>query len=260
MSRTHVVIPDPHARPKTNNDRAVWVGEMIADVKPDVVVMLGDLADMPSLSSFDKGKARFNGRTYRADIDCALDFSDRMFDRIKRRKRKLPEFIAHEGNHEERISRALQVYPELEGTIGFDDLQLDYYYDRVIRYNGNTPGVDVVDGISYAHYFVSGVMCRAVGGERPAYQLLAKQFTSCTMGHQHTYDFCIRTRADGVRLMGLTAGCFFDVPLEYAGVSNKLMWPGVFIKHNVEGGSYDLEAVSMERLKNAYGYLTDGRR
>ena len=71
---THIVFSDAHAHYQHNNNRAEWLGELIRDVKPDTVVALGDQADMPSLSGYDKGKKSFQGRTYRADIDVHSDF------------------------------------------------------------------------------------------------------------------------------------------------------------------------------------------
>jgi hypothetical protein len=67
-SRTHLIIPDPHASPDHNNDRALYLGELIMDIKPDLVLCMGDGPDMPSLSSYDKGKKSFQGRTYKADV------------------------------------------------------------------------------------------------------------------------------------------------------------------------------------------------
>src|SRR4051812_42940363 len=113
----HLIIPDVHAHPDHGNERALWLGELIADLKPEKVICIGDLADMPSLSSYDKGKAIFHGRTYKRDTAAATDFLDKMFTRIKSRKRKLPETYFFEGNHEERISRALNLQSQLEGTI-----------------------------------------------------------------------------------------------------------------------------------------------
>ena len=45
MSRTHLVIPDGHAHPDFHNKRAEWLGALIADVKPDVVINIGDVAE-----------------------------------------------------------------------------------------------------------------------------------------------------------------------------------------------------------------------
>lgn len=255
MSRTHLVIPDAHADPKVSNRRALWVGELIADVKPDVVINVGDLAEMNSVCQYDKGKAAYEGKNYQADINSAVEFTDMMKHRVKLRKKRQPMWVIEEGNHENRIRRALNLRPELEGIMSMKDLQWEENYDEVVWYDGGSPGVIHIDGIAYAHFLVSGVMGRAIGGEHPAYSLLTKRFTSCTVGHLHLFDHSIRTRGDGKKIQGLVAGCYFDHFQDWAGQANNLYWPGVFIKRNVEDGNYDLEMVSMARLKKEYGHL-----
>ena len=253
MSKTHLIIPDPHAHPDYDNDRADWLGALIKDIKPDVVVMLGDSADMPSLSGYDKGTKSFHGRSYIRDIEAHLEFQERLWRPLKRAKKKLPFRVALEGNHEHRIKRAINLQPELEGAIDPKHLEMDRFYDIYVEYKGTTPGVIKIDGINYAHYFVSGVMGRPIGGEHPAYQLLIKEFTSCTCGHIHTLDYAIRTDVNGRKMAGLIAGVYQDYNSDWAGEVNKLWWRGCAIKHNVENGFYDLELVSIENLKREYG-------
>lgn len=253
MSKTHLVIPDPHAIPGKHNKRAEWLGALIADVKPDVVINLGDVADMPSLSSYDKGTKGFIGRNYKADCAAAVDFEDRLWSVVKRQKKRLPHRIKLHGNHEQRIAKAINASPELEGAISFDDLKESDYYDTVVPYSGNTPGTITVDGVTYAHFFVSGVMGRPIGGEHPAYSLITKEFVSCTAGHIHTMDFAQRTTVNGRKILGCVAGVFQDYDADWAGECNKLWWRGVVIKRGVEDGVYDPEFVSMERLKKEYG-------
>ena len=255
MSKTHIVIPDPHALPGKHNHRATW---LICDVRPDVVINLGDTADMESLSGYDRGKLGFHGRTYKKDIEAHNDFQDRLWLQVKKQKRKLPTRYTLIGNHEQRIERAVNANHELQGTVSYDDLQLDRYYNEVIHYQGGTPGVVEVDGIHYAHYFSSGVMGRAIGGEHPAYSLLTKKFVSCTQGHTHTFDHCIRTTANGRKITGLVAGVFQDYISEWAGEANKMWEPGVAIKRNVEDGRYDLQWIGIDALKKTYGHLTKG--
>lgn len=253
MGKTHLILPDPHAHPDFNNDRADWVGKLIKELRPDVVVNIGDAADMPSLSSYDKGTRAFQGRNYRKDIDAHLDFQDRMWHPIKRSKKKKPYSIIFEGNHEHRIKRALNLSPELDGAISFDDLDFKRYYNEVIEYTGRTPGIYVVDGVHYAHFFVSGVLGRAISGEHPAYSLLTKEFVSCTQGHVHTADYSIRTTVGGRKINGLVCGVYQDYWADWAGEVNRLWWRGVVIKRNVEDGSYDPQFISMEALKKEYG-------
>lgn len=253
MSKTHLVIPDTHCYPGYSNERAFWLGELIADVKPDVVINIGDHWDFPSLSSYDKGKGSFRGRTYKADLDIGLDFQDKTWSRVKKRKKRQPKKVFIKGNHEHRQFRAVDMQPELDGVISPSDLQLEKYYDKVVEYEGGTPGVVCIDGINYSHYFVSGIMGRPIGGEHPATSLLTKQFDSCTQGHTHVVDFSERTKADGKKIMGMHVGCFQDYESPWAGEINKLWWRGVVIKRGVEDGCYDPEMISLNRLKKIYG-------
>jgi hypothetical protein len=252
MGKTHLVIPDPHAYPGFNNDRADWLGKLILDLKPDVLINLGDMFDMPSMSGYDKGKKSFQGRSFRQDLDAGLEFDERMWTPIRQAKRKLPFSVFLEGNHEYRLTKMLEMQPELEGTVGFEDFELNKNYDRVVPYEGNTPGIFEIDGISYAHYFISGVMGRPVGGEHPAHALLTKQFTSCTCGHIHVTDFCSRTNPHGHRINALVAGVYQDYDSPWAGEVNKLWWRGVIIKRNVEAGNYDPQWVSIDQLRKEY--------
>ena len=255
MGSTHIIIPDPHAHYQHNNDRATWAGALIADIQPDHVIMMGDLHDLPSLSGYDKGKKCFQGRTYRQDITVGVDFNERLWHQVRKRKRKLPTRTALRGNHEERIARAIQLSPELEGAIGYSDLEWESFYDVVVDYEGNTPGHTSIDGILYAHYFVSGIMGRPIGGEHPGYSLVLKLGVSATCGHSHLLDMCVR-KGIGANRMGLVAGCYFDFDLDYAGETNRMFWRGIVIKRNVEDGVYDTEFVSIDRLRKEYGHLT----
>lgn len=249
----HLIFTDSHAHPQHNNRRAEWLGKLILDVKPDVVIDGGDLVDMPSLSSYDRGKKSFQGRTYAADIAAGHDFLDRVWSIVKSAKKRLPKRVFLEGNHENRIKKAINLQPELEGTIGFDDLGVSYWYDEVIEYDGNSPGVTEINGIHYAHYFISGILGRPVGGEHPAYSLVTKQLNSCVAGHSHLLDYCRRTGADGLAIQGLVAGCFQDYRADWAGRSNDLWWRGLCVLDNVDNGQYDLKTISLKTLEKEYG-------
>lgn len=253
MSKTHLVIPDSHAHYKFNNNRADWLGALINDIRPDVVIHLGDSADMPSLASYDKGTRASIGRTYRADVDSHLDFLDRTFSPIRKLKKKLPHRVFLVGNHEQRIEKALDASPELIGTISMRDLQLEENFNEVVYYDGGTPGVYCADGIHYAHYFVSGLMGRPISGEHHAASLIRSQLASSTQGHSHLCDYSVRTRADGKKIQGLIAGVYQDYDAPWAGRSNALWWRGIIIKRNVEDGVYDPEFISMEALRKEYG-------
>lgn len=252
MSSIHLVFGDAHAHPDHSNARADLLGNLLIDLKPDVVIDIGDTADMPSLSTYDKGKRDFVGRSYERDIASHNEFQDRVWHRYRRSKKKLPRRVRLIGNHEQRIDRALDLHPELAGAISYNHLEIERYYDDIIYYDGQTPGSISIDGVIYSHYFVSGLMGRPLSGEHTAYSLLGKNYQSSTQGHSHIFDSCVRTTAEGRRLQGLVSGCFQDYDADWAGQSNRLWWRGCFIKKNVDAGSYDLEAVSLERLRKEY--------
>lgn len=252
MSKTHLVIPDSHAHYKHHNKRAEWLGKLILDVKPDVVVHLGDSADMPSLSSYDKGRKSFQGRTYAADIDAHLDWQSRLWDTVRAAKRKLPHRYFLEGNHEHRIAKAIDMQPELEGAISLNDLRIHEFYDEFVQYNGRSPGVKNIDGINYAHFFISGVLGKAIGGQHPAYSIRAKGHRNATAGDLHLLDYSIDTDLEGNKLQTLVAGCYQDYDADWAGNSNKLWWRGVIVKRNVDNGHYDPQFISLDAIKKTY--------
>lgn len=255
---THLIIPDPHAHPDHNNDRADYLSKLIVDLQAKEgdlkVINLGDQWDLPSLSGYDKGKKSFNGRSYKKDLDAGLDFDERMWSGIRKAKKRKPTAFFFEGNHEHRLKKALDMqYQELDGIMGFNDFDLKRNYNEIIEYQGQTPGIYEVDGVNYAHFFISGVMGRPISGEHPAYSLISKQHTSCTCGHIHVTDFATRTDPHGKRINGLVAGVFQDYNSSWAGEINRLWWRGVVVKRNVDKGNYDPEWISLDRLKEVYG-------
>lgn len=251
---TYLIIPDQHAHPDHSNERADYLAKLIIDLKPDVVVNMGDAADMSSLSSYDKHKRSFHGKSYAKDINAHLEFQERLWEPVRRTKKKLPYRVVLEGNHENRIERALDLSPELEGTIGFQDYDFDRYYDTVVRYEGGTPGIHSQDGLLFSHFFITGVSGRPIAGERPAHMLLAKVGQSCIQSHIHTFDYATRKTVSGRTLNGLVAGCYQDYINDWAGNIGQLWKAGVCVLHNVEDGNYDFQWISLEALKKAYGY------
>ena len=256
LSKTHLCIGDPHAHPDYHNDRADWLGKLILDLKPDVVVNIGDAADLPSLSTYDKGKASFYARNYEKDITAHLDFQDRMWYPMFKSKKKLPRRVVIEGNHEHRIKRLLDLEPHLSGGrygVSFNDLAFKDYYNDVVEYNGGSPGIINIDGIDYSHYFVSGISGRPLQSIHHAFDLTVKRFNSSTCGHSHLFDHHVRRDSSGNQRQGLVAGVYQDYASPWAGAINKNWNSGICIKRGVEGGAYDLEWVSIERMKELYG-------
>jgi hypothetical protein len=226
---------------------------------PCTVVNIGDWFDLPSLNSFDRpGSKSFEGRRYRDDIDVGLDAQRLMFDEIdnfnrpRRGKAKLDiDWHYCLGNHENRITRCISSDPaKLEGVMSLDDITNHGEFKWKIH-----PFLEpaFIDGIGFSHYWTSGVMGRAVGGENPAASILRKQMTSCIQGHTHTLDFAERTRSDGKKLSSAVVGCYFTHWEEWAGPANLLWTPGVAVLHGVVDGEFDFEWWSYKRIVSEFG-------
>lgn len=251
-TRIHLVVPDSHAHPDFSNERYDYLGHLINDLRHEAdeltCIDIGDWWDMPSLCSYDRGLKSFEGRRYKKDIEAGVEAQDRMMTIVRRQKKKLPRFVRCLGNHEDRINKAINKDPVLEGTVGTEDLMSkeygweEYSFREIVN----------VDGIDYSHYFVSGVKAQPIGGERPGLALLQKRFKSSTMGHTHVLDHCIRSAGDR-HIHGLVCGVYQDYDADYAGQANRIWNRGVVIKRGVENGHYDLEWISIERLKEMYG-------
>lgn len=259
----HLVIGDPHAgsADEDNYERFFWAGNLCVARKPDVIVCIGDFADMNSLCSYDRGTRSYEGRRYKYDIEGAILAQDYFFKPIvwynMRKKRNgkkqyKPRFVMLGGNHDEgRIEKVTQLDPMLHGTISLDDLQ---YKDFGWEYHNFLDHVEI-DGILYSHYFTSGVMGRPISSIHTGYQLIIKNHMSCTQGHSHLFDHKTGVRADGSIMNGLSVGCYTDPSRtpEYARGADKFWWSGLCYKHNVKNGEYDLETISYKRVKELYG-------
>ncbi len=241
-------IGDSHSHPDFANDRYDWLSEYIKDTRPDVVVDIGDSADMAALCQYDKGKRCAEGRRYEDDITAYQDSNERTWGFLKRTRRYNPRRVKTLGNHEHRIDRATQEAPELYGKLSMSDLDQEKYWEVYPFLEAAT-----INGVRFAHYMPSGTMARPIGGEHLGAALLKKNFVSCVVGHTHTFDYSVRHTPDGDPVIGLGIGCYFDYWAEYAGPANLMYYRGLVRLNNVENGNYDVEQISLDRLRKAYG-------
>lgn len=204
IGKTHLVIPDTQAKAGVPDDHLRWIGKYIVDRKPDVVIHLGDHWDMPSLSSYDRGKKQFEGRRYKLDVKAGNEALKLLTDPLDEYnasvdigKQYHPRLVLLRGNHCARIQIALESDPYLEGVIGYHDLESPNWevhdFLRVVE----------IDGISYSHYFYNPMNGRPLGGMVAT--RLKTVGTSFTMGHQQTLDYAIRF-VSGKSQHGLVCG------------------------------------------------------
>ena len=255
MSFKIMVIPDTQIKTGVPLEHLEWAGKYAVAKKPDVIVMIGDWADMPSLSSYDVGKKSFEGRRYKDDINASIEGMRRFLGPIrefnaqaKRNKEKQykPRQILTLGNHEERINKAVESDPKLEGTISIDDLCYREFGWEVYPYLEPV----VVEGVAFCHFFTTGVMGRPVTS---AQALLNKKHQSCVMGHVQGRSIAFATRADGKQMTGIFVGGFYQHDEDYLKwQGNAQTWRGIWMLHQVNDGAFDEMPISMEFLRSKY--------
>lgn len=245
--RTHLVIPDVQCKPGVDMSHMDWIGQYIVDKRPDVIVCIGDFADMPSLSSYDRGKRSHALMTYAEDIGAARAAMKRLLAPMKATKGYKPRLVMTLGNHEDRITRAIEEDGRLYGTIALEDLQYKEAGWEVYPFLD----VVVIDGIAYSHYFTSGVMGRPVSSARA---LVRSRHMSATMGHVQKTDLDMGdVRADGRPIIGLFCGTCYLHDEPYLGPQGNAMRRQIVMKHEVEDGRYDPMFVSLDFLRRRYG-------
>jgi hypothetical protein len=249
----HVVIPDVQVKPTQPFHHLQWVGRYIAEKKPDYIHCIGDFADMPSLSSYDNGKREYEGRRYKLDIEAAKDAMLELLKPIKAEQQKLrrrsidwvPQFHMYLGNHEQRIIRATNLDPKLDGLISVEDLQYDKSGWNVHPFLQ----VGVFDGIAFSHYFTSGAMGRPVSTPR---QLVIKKHHSCVMGHVQQRGVYFEYDATGKKVTGIFAGVCYLHDESYLSPQENIAERGIWVLQNVTDGDFNELYVPLDYLQHKY--------
>lgn len=159
-----------------------YAGQYAAEKKPDVIICLGDFADMESLSSYDVGKKAFEGRTYLSDIEAAKEaMSFFMYPimeeqaRLRRNKDKQwnPRLVLTLGNH--CLSSDTQTFVIGKGWVDFTEIDVG---DMVVTMGDNNtyecnPVKDVVKWFADEDLYTSDTVTNSMnvtGGHRVYYR------------------------------------------------------------------------------------------
>ena len=248
LGRVHMVIPDIQAKPNVSHEHLRWIANYALDKRPDVIVQIGDWADFPSLSLYDKGKKCYEGRRYVKDVEAA-NFSINLFEetienhnRARPEDRYTPRKVITLGNHEQRVIRACELDAALSGKLRLDDLDFEQRGWEVHDFLK----VVEIDGVQYSHYFISGAMGRPVSS---AAALLKARGGSATMGHVQRMDVAYHPQTQQI---GLMCGTCYLHDEDYLGPQGNAAPRQIILKHEVQDGRYDLMAVSLRFLEKRY--------
>jgi hypothetical protein len=253
-----LVLPDVQAKPGNDFSYLMRIGQYAVDKRPDIIVCIGDAADMESLSSYDKGKKSYEGRRYSKDIEAAHEamsaFVTPMVDWNAAHPESpyKPRMVMCLGNHEQRILRAIEEDPKLDGTISIDDLEYEAFGWEVIPFLE----VIVIEGVAFSHYFTSGPKGLAVGS---AQALLSKKHMSCVAGHLQGLQIATAYRGDGAMLTAVIAGSCYQHDEKFMGPQGNKHWRGFLVMHAVQDGAFDLMPVSLSYVDKKYPHLSVAR-
>ena len=245
-------IPDAQVRPGVPVDHLTALGNYIAEKQPDVIVNIGDFWDMPSLSCYEgRGSKYYEGKRVMEDIRAGNEAMDLLLAPIaeankkaKRRKQRKynPRMVFCIGNHEQRIERAVNADPKLDGLLDYSLLNLDAW--EVV------PFLDIIEieGVLFSHYFVNmfslkkGVLAGTIDNK------LQKVGKSFCMGHQQTLQFGTHYLCDGAAHIGLVAGAFYQHHEDYMGRQGNHHWRGAVMLNDIHDGLFDPMFLSMDYL------------
>lgn len=248
-------IPDNQVKPDVPTDYLTWIGRYVVDKKPDVVVNIGDFADMPSLSSYDVGKKSFEGRTYKADVAAANAGMDKLMAPLHAYNAKRAEY--HEaryrptlefflGNHEQRIERVIEGDRKLEGTIGYQDFNFEAHGWNVHPFLQPV----TIGGVAFCHYFYNPKNGKPHGGM--ASTMLKNIGFSFVQGHRQGKEQAEMHLTNGDIRRAIIAGSCYQHDEKYLGPQGINYWRGVLMLHEVKNGDFNLMEVPLSYLESKY--------
>jgi hypothetical protein len=244
--RTHLVIGDCHAGPGQDLRRFAWLGRMVRELRPDVVVSVGDWYTFDSLCTHATLLER-SGQRVAEELEAGeaalAAYHAALGDYA-------PDHYITLGNHDDRLQKLADGAPWLDGVFAVGAAHEARGWTAV-PFLGSLR----IDGIRYQHYLQAAGGIRAISGKYAGLRLLERvRFAeSVVVGHSHRLDYRTEASHTGTRVSALVAGCYLDTAEGYASEDNNEWWRGICVLRDVRGGRYDLETYSLERIRDRWG-------
>jgi hypothetical protein len=156
-----------------------------------------------------------------------------------------PRMVMLMGNHENRISRAVNNNPTLEGLISTKDLN----YEKDWEVHEFLHPV-FINGVGFNHYWPVGAMGRPAS---TANAIISKLHMSCIAGHQQGKQVAYGKRADGQAICSIIAGSYYLHDESYMDQLSNKHWRGLVMLNEVNDGHFDEMFLSIEYLGKRYG-------
>jgi hypothetical protein len=156
-----------------------------------------------------------------------------------------PRMVMTLGNHENRIDRAVNNNPTLEGLISTKDLE----YEKDWEVHGFLHPV-FINGVGFNHYWPVGAMGRPAAA---ASAIINKLHMSCVAGHQQGKQIAYGKRADGKPICAIIVGSYYLHDESYMDQLSNRHWRGLLMMNEVQDGHFDEMFLSVEYLGRKYG-------
>lgn len=253
----HYVIPDVQVRPGDVTDHLDWIAADIIRRKPDVLVVIGDWWDLPSLSSYSApGGLDKEGARIAKDIDAGTEALQRLtvpiwkeVARLARnhRARWNPRFVFTEGNHDQRIARLAIQDARFEGVVGTHLLPVESCGFERVPFEQPI----CIDGVWYCHYWKTAHSPRPIGGTID--NRLNKLGFSFVAGHEQGKKYGNRDLPNGRTIHGIVAGSCYLGKESYRGPQGANEWRGTVVLHDVRnGGDFEPMFLTLRYLCEEY--------
>ena len=245
---TTLVVPDAHVGPGQDLSRFDALSKLINHKRPTRIIFMGDFVTLEALSNWDLQKAGImEGKRYWEDVAAGRE--------ALRRSLKLPfgyepEVVYIKGNHETRLERYVETKPELTGMLDLvKDLQLaEVGITQVVEYRDSIE----FDGVIFTHA-PQNAANQAVSGKYAIHRAAEMSAKSTVFVHTHRNEGVNYYRHGAGDITQLKmAGAFFEHTDDYAYGGLNSYWRGLMLLTHWKDGRFDVEEISLERLKLLY--------
>lgn len=249
-TRNHFVVPDTQVKPKVPTAHLEWAGKFVAERRPTNIIIIGDWWDMASLSIWTPSKQKIlSGYTVMKDYKAGCEALERFMAPWCSLRNYKPTLDFTKGNHEHRIDRYKEANPEIDSLPDPDSFLRDRGW-RVHPFLHPT----TIDGITYCHFFckdAKGNVNKKPSGSPSALQQCRAEMRHTVAGHKQGID-TEYFPAGGRVVRGIIAGSFYQHTEGYKTPHGNDHWQGCLMLNDVRPKGYDLEEVSLDRLRRMY--------
>lgn len=245
-----LVIPDTQVKPGVPTNHLEWLSKWIAHKRPDVIVMLGDWFDFPSLSYYDQGKKTAEGRRVSDDARAGAEALRKLMYHWSFDQSYRPVLVFCEGNHDYRAQRYMEDNPNIDTLPDPRAIFAEHGWEVYPFLEPVT-----IEGVTFCHYSQLNANGKVMGGKngQPSARAQAmREHRSFIAGHQQGYDSALLETPEG-RIRSIIAGSFYMHDEDYLGPQGNKHWHGCLLLNDTHDGDFELCEISLRYLRRTYG-------